>query len=77
MKNRDLSMTDRLYKNKTRKLLRECLEVFRYSSEGDLLLDTKHKAELNIKENYHPYSNEGKLLNEIDRFLCERANMNK
>ena len=75
MKNRDLPMTYRLWKNESRGLLRKVLKECRYTSEGDLLLDVKHKSDIGAKDNYWNCCEQGKLLNEIDKFLNEKASL--
>jgi len=75
MKNSELPMAYRLWKNEARLLLRKVLQEMRYCSEGDLLLDPIHKAECNLKGNYNTYNEQGKLLNEIDEFLNKRASL--
>lgn len=76
MTNRELPMAYRLWKNEARRLLRKVLAECRRTSEGDLLLDDKHKSEAGFKENYWPGSEQGKLLNQIDKFLNEKASLN-
>lgn len=75
MKNDDLPMSYRLWKNEARRLLRKVLQEMRYCSEGDLLLDAQHKQECKIKGNYNTYNEQGKLLNEIDLFLNKKASL--
>lgn len=72
MTNRELPMSYRLWKNEARRLLRKVLADMRYCSEGDLLLDEKHKQECGYKESYWPGNDQGKLLNEIDNFLNKK-----
>lgn len=75
MTNRELPIAYRLWKNEARRLLRKVLSECRHTSEGDLLLDEKHKAECNYKENYWPGNKQGELLNEIDSFLNNKASI--
>jgi len=73
--NKDLPMSYRLWKNEARRLLRKVLTDMCDHSEGNLLLDEKHKAETNQKVNYWPGCKEGKLLNEIDKFLNSKSSL--
>lgn len=75
MKNRDLPMTYRLWKNESCRLLRKVLTECRFTSEGDLLMDENHKSDIGSKDKYWPGSDQGKLLNEIDKFLNEKASL--
>lgn len=76
MKNNELPMAYRLWKNEARRLLRKVLTDCRHTSEGDLLLDEEHKNKCGYKANYWPGIEQGKLLNEIDLFLNKKASLN-
>jgi len=75
MTNRQLPMAYRLWQNEARRLLRKALIVYRFNSEGDMLLDEQNKKDCGHKCNYWPGSDEGKMLNEIDAFLNKKASL--
>jgi len=77
MKNYELPMSERLWRNKARLLLRKVLIDFRHGSEGDYMQSEQHKKDAGSNDTYWNGDDQGKLLNEIDRFLNSKSILNK